>query len=92
MSTTHASFSNAALNAAYAPLPSLVLIPCKSCMMHIYMLSRLLVPQVVLLFEEDFWGSTDMFGRLAPSTVERGKFFLFYSYTGISGQHAVDNM
>ena len=44
--------------------------------------------QVVMLFEEDFWGSTDMFGRLAPSTAERGKFFLFYSYTGISGQHA----
>lgn len=44
------------------------------------------VLQVVLLFEEDFWGSTDMFGRLAPSTAERGKFFLFYSYTGISGK------
>lgn len=41
-----------------------------------------------MLFEEDFWGSTDMFGRLAPSTADRGKFFLFYSYTGISGQHA----
>ena len=38
-----------------------------------------------MLFEADFWGGADMFGRLAPSTVERGKFFLFYSYTGISG-------
>ena len=47
---------------------------------------KVIVSQVVLLFEEDFWGSTDMFGRLAPSTSERGKFFLFYSYTGISGQ------
>ena len=41
--------------------------------------------QVVMLFEADFWGGADMFGRLAPSTQERGKFFLFYSYTGISG-------
>jgi len=40
---------------------------------------------VVMLFEQDFWGGTDMFGRLAPSTQERGKFFLFYSYSGISG-------
>ena len=40
-----------------------------------------------MLFEQDFWGGTDMFGRLAPSTQERGKFFLFYSYSGISGMH-----
>ena len=45
--------------------------------------------QVVMLFEADFWGGADMFGRLAPSTVERGKFFLFYSYTGISGNPKV---
>ena len=38
-----------------------------------------------MLFERDFWGGADMFGRLAPSTKDRGKFFLFYSYTGISG-------
>ena len=38
-----------------------------------------------MLFEQDFWGGADMFGRLAPSTHERGKFFLFYSYSGISG-------
>lgn len=38
-----------------------------------------------MLFAADFWGGADMFGRLAPSTEERGKFFLFYSYTGISG-------
>ncbi len=38
-----------------------------------------------MLFEQDFWGGADMFGRLAPSTQERGKFFLFYSYSGISG-------
>lgn len=43
------------------------------------------LPQVVMLFERDFWGGADMFGRLAPSTQERGKFFLFYSYSGISG-------
>ena len=43
--------------------------------------------QVVMLFAADFWGGADMFGRLAPSTEERGKFFLFYSYTGISGKH-----
>ena len=42
--------------------------------------------QVVMLFAADFWGGADMFGRLAPSTEERGKFFLFYSYTGISGK------
>ncbi|KAL0034074.1 hypothetical protein WJX79_007286 [Trebouxia sp. C0005] len=41
--------------------------------------------KVVMLFEQDFWGGADMFGRLAPSTQERGKFFLFYSYSGISG-------
>ena len=34
----------------------------------------------------DFWGGADMFGQLAPSTEQRGKFFLFYSYTGISGR------
>lgn len=39
-----------------------------------------------MLFAADFWGGADMFGRLAPSTQERGKFFLFYSYTGISGK------
>lgn len=43
--------------------------------------------QVVMLFAADFWGGADMFGRLALSTGERGKFFLFYSYTGISGKH-----
>ena len=42
-----------------------------------------------MLFERDFWGGADMFGRLAPSTQERGKFFLFYSYTGISGVQSV---
>lgn len=42
--------------------------------------------QVMMLFAADFWGGADMFGRLAPSTEERGKFFLFYSYTGISGR------
>ena len=42
-----------------------------------------------MLFERDFWGGADMFGRLAPSNQERGKFFLFYSYTGISGVQSV---
>ena len=46
-----------------------------------------MLAQVVMLFERDFWGGADMFGRLAPSTKDRGKFFLFYSYTGISGLH-----
>lgn len=40
-----------------------------------------------MLFEADFWGGADMFVRLASSTEQRGKFFLFYSYTGISGMH-----
>jgi len=41
--------------------------------------------QVVMLFPHSFWGSLDMFGRIAPSVSERGEFFLFYSYAHISG-------
>jgi len=41
--------------------------------------------QVALLFPRCFWGELDMFGRVAPSTAERGQFFLFYSSAGIAG-------
>ena len=40
----------------------------------------------VMLFAQPFWEATlDTFGRVGVSTVARGEFFLFYSYTGISG-------
>ena len=38
-----------------------------------------------MLFPRSFWGGLDMFGRIAPSVDQRGEFFLFYSYTHISG-------
>lgn len=41
--------------------------------------------QVVLLFPEPFWGEKDMFGRVAELSEQRGEFYLFYSYAGISG-------
>ena len=44
--------------------------------------------QVVLLFPHCFWGEgVDMFGRVAESTAQRGKFFLIYSYAHISGSN-----
>ncbi|KAK9846501.1 hypothetical protein WJX81_005367 [Elliptochloris bilobata] len=44
-----------------------------------------LLNKVALLFPTAFWGARDMFGRVAPSTRERGQFFLFYSTAGLSG-------
>lgn len=41
--------------------------------------------QVALLFPTAFWGAQDLFGRVAPSKRERGRFFLYYSTAGISG-------
>mmetsp|Transcript_12455 Transcript_12455/g.41022 ORF Transcript_12455/g.41022 Transcript_12455/m.41022 type:complete len:772 (+) Transcript_12455:49-2364(+) len=39
-----------------------------------------------MLFAEAFWrDDLDTFGRVAESTDERGRFFLFYSYRDISG-------
>ena len=40
--------------------------------------------QVVMLFPTDFWGEADMFGRV-PVGGSRGQYFLFYSYSHISG-------
>ena len=41
--------------------------------------------KVVLLFPTPFWGTGDMFGRIAPAGSPRGDLFLFYSYTPTSG-------
>lgn len=41
--------------------------------------------QVAMLFPHSFWGGLDMFGRIAPCVAHRGEYFLFYSYTHISG-------
>ena len=49
------------------------------------MIDHVLAAQVVMLFPRSFWGGLDMFGRIAPSVDQRGEFFLFYSYTHISG-------
>ena len=38
-----------------------------------------------MLFPHSFWGGLDMFGRIAPCVAHRGEYFLFYSYTHISG-------
>lgn len=39
-----------------------------------------------MLFPEVFWGEkNDMFGHVNESTIDRGKYFLFYSYAHISG-------
>lgn len=40
---------------------------------------------MALLFPTAFWGAQDLFGRVAPNTRERGRFFLYYSTAGISG-------
>ena len=39
-----------------------------------------------MLFPSDFWGGADMFGRV-PVGGSRGQYFLFYSYSHISGGH-----
>ena len=40
---------------------------------------------MAMLFPHSFWGGLDMFGRIAPCVAHRGEYFLFYSYTHISG-------
>ena len=47
--------------------------------------NSLMLLQIALLFPQNFWGSSDMFGHVAPSTASRGEFFLFYSYAVFSG-------
>lgn len=41
--------------------------------------------QVVLLFPHRFWGPLDTFGSIADDPAERGRYYLFYQYDGISG-------
>ena len=39
-----------------------------------------------MLFPHPFWPvDADMFGRVAETTVDRGEFFLFYSYAHVCG-------
>ncbi|KAK9804501.1 hypothetical protein WJX73_000258 [Symbiochloris irregularis] len=44
-----------------------------------------LLNKIALLFSKAFWGRVDMFGRLPMDTASRGEYYLFYSYTGVSG-------
>ena len=48
--------------------------------------------QVAMLFPHSFWGGLDMFGRIAPCVARRGEYFLFYSYTHISGGESAASM
>lgn len=49
-------------------------------------LFSLLMPQILLLFPETFWGTAyDMFGRVGEGRADRGEAFLFYSCAHISG-------
>ncbi|XP_068643404.1 lysine-specific histone demethylase 1 homolog 1-like [Aristolochia californica] len=42
--------------------------------------------KVAMLFPYDFWGGEiDTFGHLTEDTSKRGEFFLFYSYSSVSG-------
>lgn len=41
--------------------------------------------KVMLLFPHCFWGDRDMFGHVNSDTSQRGRYFLFYAYHGISG-------
>ncbi|GAB2292009.1 Lysine-specific histone demethylase 1 1 [Dionaea muscipula] len=42
--------------------------------------------KVAMLFPCDFWGGEiDTFGHLSPDPATRGEFFLFYSYSSVSG-------
>ena len=50
------------------------------------------VCQVAMLFPHSFWGGLDMFGRIAPCVAHRGEYFLFYSYTHISGGESTGQM
>ncbi|XP_062220338.1 lysine-specific histone demethylase 1 homolog 1-like [Phragmites australis] len=45
-----------------------------------------LLNKVVMLFPYDFWdGRIDTFGHLTEDSGQRGEFFLFYSYSSVSG-------
>lgn len=45
-----------------------------------------LLNKVVILFPFDFWdGRIDTFGHLTEDSAQRGEFFLFYSYSSVSG-------
>ncbi|KAL6912108.1 hypothetical protein ACP4OV_000913 [Aristida adscensionis] len=45
-----------------------------------------LLNKVVMLFPYDFWdGRIDTFGHLTEYSGQRGEFFLFYSYSSVSG-------
>ncbi|MQL76661.1 hypothetical protein Taro_009053 [Colocasia esculenta] len=45
-----------------------------------------LLNKVAMLFPRDFWGGgIDTFGHLAEDASKRGEFFLFYSYSSVSG-------
>lgn len=45
-----------------------------------------LLNKVAILFPYDFWGGEiDTFGHLAQDSSMRGEFFLFYSYSSVSG-------
>ncbi|KAJ3695820.1 hypothetical protein LUZ60_001197 [Juncus effusus] len=45
-----------------------------------------LLNKVAMLFPHTFWdGNIDTFGHLTPHSNHRGEFFLFYSYTSVSG-------
>ncbi|KAL5213050.1 hypothetical protein ABZP36_023897 [Zizania latifolia] len=45
-----------------------------------------LLNKVAMLFPYDFWdGRIDTFGHLTEESCQRGKFFLFYSYSSVSG-------
>lgn len=45
-----------------------------------------LLNKVAMLFPYDFWGGEiDTFGHLTEETDKRGEFFLFYSYSSVSG-------
>ncbi|XP_076954050.1 lysine-specific histone demethylase 1 homolog 1-like [Bidens hawaiensis] len=45
-----------------------------------------LLNKVAILFPYDFWGGEiDTFGHLSDKTDKRGEFFLFYSYSSVSG-------
>ncbi|XP_010418282.1 PREDICTED: lysine-specific histone demethylase 1 homolog 1 [Camelina sativa] len=45
-----------------------------------------LLNKVAMLFPHNFWGEEiDTFGRLTEDSTTRGEFFLFYSYSSVSG-------
>ena len=45
-----------------------------------------LLNKVAMLFSHDFWGGEiDTFGHLTEDSSQRGEFFLFYSYSSVSG-------